>query len=219
MKTIWTNKVFFGTRKEDNARIYLSAPSWDCGWYWGFGYLGNKNEHYHLSGYKSKQHCIADRDGKFHVLTESRNKNIYDCLLEDYDLNPNIKSKLWEFCELIQTAYSLKETAELLGRGGSHYTSNPCKDTIVNTEEVNRINEVVLPAIFDAIHALLNRNVEKLYEELSEIFNSGHLTCTIEFMVKNKIHTDNLKDINGLTKGDINKIHSAYWKAFHANKK
>lgn len=40
---------YFGTVKKDKDRIALYAPTFDCGWYWGFGYLGNKNCHYHLS--------------------------------------------------------------------------------------------------------------------------------------------------------------------------
>ena len=40
-------KIQLGT--VDNESIFLSPPSWDCGWYWGFGYLDNKNCHYHLS--------------------------------------------------------------------------------------------------------------------------------------------------------------------------
>ena len=132
MKNI--EKVFFGIRKSDNERIYLTMPSWDCGWYWGFGYLGNKNEHYHLSGYAN-----------------GRNINMYDALLADYDLNENIKTNLWCFCELFKTAYALKETAEILGLGGSNYTANPCKDIIINKEEIKRINDIVLPAIFNEI--------------------------------------------------------------------
>jgi hypothetical protein len=141
METKWNKKVFFGTNK-DNEKIYLSAPSWDCDWYWGFGYLGNKDCHYHLSGYQNKNQ-------------ERRNKNMYDCLTEDYALNEKIKDNLWEFCELVKTAYTLKKTAEVLGRGGSHYTTNPCKDIIINKDEAKRINEIVLPTIFNAIHKLI----------------------------------------------------------------
>ena len=131
------DRVFFGTRKSDNARIYLTKPSWDCGWYWGFGYLGNKNEHYHLSGYQ-----------------DGRNINMYDALKEDYKLNKNIEKHLWTFVELVKTAYALKETAEVLGRGGSHYTKNPCMGYIVNPDEVKRINEVVLPKIFEELNKI-----------------------------------------------------------------
>lgn len=150
--TKWTKKYFFGTRKSDNVAVYISAPSWDCGWYWGFGYLGNKNEHYHLDSYQQKQHVFKLENGKYEIITEARNKNMFDCLSEDYDLSDKIKNNLWKFCELVKTAYNLKETAEVLGRGGSHYTVNPCADLIKNAEETKRINDIVLPAIFDEIY-------------------------------------------------------------------
>lgn len=103
-----------------------------------FGYLGNRYEHYHLSSYAN-----------------DRNINMYDALLEDYELEPRFKDNLWKFCELAQTIYNLKETTEVLGRGGSHYANNPCKNIIINKEEVARINNVVLPSLFNAIADLL----------------------------------------------------------------
>ncbi len=139
-------KNFFGIRKADKSRINITSPTWDCGWYWSFGYLGNKNEHYHLSSY-----------------SDGRNISMYDALLADYELNPILLgnadkfgsfSRLLAFCELSKTAYTLKETAEVLGRGGSHYAQNPCKDIIINKAEVERINKIVLPAIFAEIDKL-----------------------------------------------------------------
>lgn len=132
-----TREQFFGTRKSDGHKIYITQPSWDCGWYWSFGYLGNRNEHYHLDGYAN-----------------GRNINMYDALKEDYDLAPAIEENLWKFCELAKTAYTLKETAEVLGRGGSHYTTNPLAALIKNQDEVKRINEKVLPAIFNELAEL-----------------------------------------------------------------
>jgi len=129
------DKIRLGTRKSDGKGIFLTKPTWDCSWYWGFGYLGNRNEHFHLSSYAN-----------------GRNINMYDALTTDYDLNPKIKAKLWDFCELVKTAYVLKETAEVLGRGGSHYTKNVCASIIKNTDEVKRINEIVLPAIFEQLN-------------------------------------------------------------------
>ena len=137
MKTNKLNKHFIGTDKQTNENIYLSAPSWDCGWYWGFGYLGNRYCHYHLSNY-----------------AKGRNIDMYNALKQDYNLAPTLLTNLWQFCELAQTAYALKEAAEVLGRGGSHYTNNPCQDIIINKDEVTRINEIVLPAIFEAIEKL-----------------------------------------------------------------
>ncbi len=123
------NKYFFGTRKDDNARIYMESPKWSCGWYWGFGYLGNSQEHYHLDDYQESTVFHKKEDGDYYHGTEKRNKNIFSCLREDYVLCSGLSSdrNLWQFCELVQTVYTLKQTAEVLGRGGSHYTSNNCE--------------------------------------------------------------------------------------------
>ena len=166
METKWKDKIFFGTREEDNACIWLSRPSWDCGWYWGFGYLGNREVHYHLKSYQDRNRVLKDDKGDLCVVTERRNKHMYDCLLEDYDLNPKIKKNLWEFCELVETIYTLKEAAEVLGRGGSHYANNPCKEIIINKEEVERINKVVIPAMLDALYDLMTASTEEEEETL-----------------------------------------------------
>lgn len=120
--------------------IYLSAPSWDCDWYWGFGYLGNKHCHYHINGL-------------------NKNKNLYDAITEHFGDSFIIKehSDILLFCELITTFYTLKETAEVLGRGGSHYTGNPLAELIKNEPEVKRINEIIMPALFDQIYLLLKK--------------------------------------------------------------
>jgi hypothetical protein len=123
--------TYFGTRKSDGVQINLTPPSWDCEWYWSLGYLGNRHEHYHLSSY-----------------ADGRNINMYDALLKDYDLAENIKENLWTFCELMVTAYQLKETAAVFGRGGSHYTVNPVTQKIKRPDLAKEINEVMLPALF-----------------------------------------------------------------------
>lgn len=123
----------------DNESIYLDKPSWDCGWYWGFGYIGNKNCHYHL-----------DNLGESDLYTNIKNHFGDSFVIKKDD-------DLWTFCELVETAYSLIDTVGVLGRGGSHFTNNPCEDLIKNVDEVKRINEVVLPAIFKEIDLLLNK--------------------------------------------------------------
>jgi hypothetical protein len=132
----------FNMGEVDGDNIYLSAPSWDCGWYWGFGYLGNKNCHYHIEG-----------------LVKKHNANLFDAIKKEFGNTLTIKddSDLWTFCELTETAYTLKETAGVYGRGGSNYGTNPCEDIIVNKPEVERINKTVLPAIFNAIEVILKK--------------------------------------------------------------
>ena len=64
--------------------------------------------------------------------------------------------ELWTLCELMRTYYIMREYSDLLSRGGAHYTKNPQAELIKNDREYKRINEIVLPKIFDEIEALLS---------------------------------------------------------------
>ncbi len=119
---------------------YLAAPSWDCDWYWGFGYLQNKDIHHHVDG-----------------LGKTHNAHMFDALKKEYGDSLTIKDDkdLWTFCELMYTFYTLKKYAELCHQGGSHTTTNPCADILTLPEREKEINHVTLPAIFDALNDLL----------------------------------------------------------------
>lgn len=204
MKTLsnYPQKMLLGYN--DNQPIYLSAPSWDCGWYWGFGYIGNKDCHYHVSG-----------------LSEGKNTNMYDAFIEHFGNTLTVRrSQLWTLCELFETFYTLRKTAEVLGRGGSHYTNNPCKDLIINKDEVTRINEVVLPQIFEEIYKILIRNKDnkEIDKKLVALILKGDSSKVVKFMFKNNIHTDDLKLIKGISSHDFSVIHSCYWDEFHRTK-
>jgi hypothetical protein len=148
--TKWEDKFVLG--KVDGRNIYLSAPSWDCSWYWGFGYLGNKDCHYHLSGLTENEWYDTEKE-----CWRSEKFNLYDGIKKHFGdtLTITDEKDLWTFCELVSSAYKLKETAGVLGLGGSNYTTNPVTDIIKNEIETARINEKVLPAIFDALNDLL----------------------------------------------------------------
>ena len=183
----------------DGENIYLSPPSWDCDWYWGFGYLGNDNCHYHVSGLMKEV-------------------NLRDGLVEHFGSSLTIRpSDLWTFSELFVSFYALRNTAEVLGRGGSHLSNNPCKDVIINQDEVIRINGVVLPSIFEAIYEILERNRDNkaLFSRLVEVDGLGDTEVTVDFMLDNSIHTDDLVGVEGLFKEDVSRIHKVYWKRFH----
>lgn len=203
MKTVNYPKIKIGI--VDNENIYLSPPSWDCGWYWGFGYLVNKNCHYHVDS-----------------LTRNENVDLYDAFKKHFGKSLIVRdSQLWTLVELFKTFYILKETTEVLGRGGWHYTTNPVKEIITNKEETKRINEIVLPAIFDAIYQILIPSLEndKINKELVKLVLLGDTSKVIDFMLEYNIHTDDLSAIDGLTSYDINNTHTYYWTRYHSNKK
>ena len=154
IETIRTYKQKMYLGKHNEEEIYLTAPSWDCGWYWGFGYLGNRNCHYHVDGLKTIERFNFEKK-----VFEYEFVNLYDGFKKHFGDSFVVKndSDIWTLAELFETFYTLKETAEVLGRGGSHYTNNPAKNIIKNEAEAQRINEVVLPAIFDEIYNILEK--------------------------------------------------------------
>lgn len=136
MKTY--SKILLG--EAYNEKIFLSPPSWDCGWYWGFGYLGNENCHYHVDGL-------------------SKDKNLYDGFKEHFGDSFIVKedSDIWTLCELFQSFYTLKKSAEFFRQGDAYYTTNPCKDLLTDTDLEKKINQLLLPAIFEEIYKILNK--------------------------------------------------------------
>ena len=144
--TIFTTDIVLW--KLDGETVRLARPSWDCGWYWGFGYIQNRNLHTHFDSF--------DREN---------NRNLHDSIKQRFTGWGLTDADTWTFCELIKTFYALKETAEVLGRGGSHYTKNPLAELIKNPAEVERINGEIMPALFDAIYTLFREGTERKKEE------------------------------------------------------
>ena len=99
MKTLrHYNKIYLG-KNIYNEKIYLDAPSWECGWYWSFGYLGNKNCHYHVDGLK--------KDGNNNYI------NLFDGLKKEFRDTFIVKEDgdVWVLAELFETFYTLKKAA------------------------------------------------------------------------------------------------------------
>lgn len=166
------NYYYLGRELHTNTKIWLEKPSWDCGWYWGFGYVqsmvGNKEpskakdieSHTHWDSLVNNSHKNA-----FDWFVDTFGKTTTDCFDNpNKDKEPKCRftnKQLWKLCELMRSAYSLREAAEVLGRGGAHYGENPCQKTIMNKREAERINSKVLPAIF--------AEIGKIFDEVDKV--------------------------------------------------
>lgn len=116
-------KIYLGKTREDfnllsSEEIFLSKHSWDCNWYWGFGYIGNKNLHTHF-------------DSTF--LKETNIDKIF------YDTNIT-QDDYWIIRDLFIQAYSLKKTAEIYKYGGHQTTKKGITDIIQNENLVKKLN-------------------------------------------------------------------------------
>jgi hypothetical protein len=148
--------VYLLGKGPDGARYWLEEASWDCDWYWGLGYVNTfRGQPSLCKDIKSHQHFkglwLSSPEGKFrHCLSD----------WEGFQSTLTPREE-WQLAELMATAYTLKETAEVFGRGGSHYCKpDPEIAALVKQPElVRQINEVMIPAIMAKVYALLTPTV------------------------------------------------------------
>lgn len=143
--------VYLLGKDSDGVYYWLEESKFDCDWYWGVGYV----ETYTVNQCPAHSRDIASHQ-HFNGLFLNKNKNGYDAFKEFFAETTLKDSEVWKLIELIQSLYTMREYSDMLHVGGSHFTTNPCADTIKNEEEYKRINEVVIPAILKEVYSLLS---------------------------------------------------------------
>ena len=145
--------IYLLGRDADGINYWLEEASWDCGWYWGFGYVetytNNKNPHLSRD-INSHQHF----DGLF------LKGGIFDSFKKLLVETPLSDKEIWQLLELMETFYTLRDTSDLLTNGGSHITNNPLRDEIKNDFEKTRINTELLPKVFNEVYNILSPEKE-----------------------------------------------------------
>jgi hypothetical protein len=152
-KTKW----YLGNLKGNHPEaIYLEDFTWDCGWYWGGGYVGNRNMHCLFDG------CFLEvPDHRGHSLGAFTPKNISNgcsvweklsTFLDNAQYNEN---QWWRIKDLFKQFYALKEAAEVFQHGG-HCTSDKRDPREINKDMAAALNKhietVIIPLIRDALN-------------------------------------------------------------------
>jgi hypothetical protein len=134
-------KLHLGRNKIDGD-IYLSKHSWDCDWYYGFGYLGNKNTHFHMEQFLRNGPDLYSPIEKF--LTETK----------------ITQPEWWVILDMFKQAYALKHCAEVYQHGG-HLSSNAgVTDILRSGEKAKALNED-LGKLLDRTWDYVRKVVEK----------------------------------------------------------
>jgi hypothetical protein len=153
---------------KNDCYFWLEEPSFDCGWYWGFGYIEkytNNNpsiardiiSHSHFKGeIIGEQEIYNSKMGGFQ-------KGEYKYHLNEHDLKASVLSddESWKLSELMNSFYLLSEVAGFFHRGGSHISENPLISVLKDENMYRKINEVLIPKIFVEIDKLLKSNKEE----------------------------------------------------------
>lgn len=153
-KSNYRDTLYLGTTREDfkqlpSERIYLSKHSWDCGWYWGMGYIGNENLHCHF-------------EGAFLV-----GSNALD-ITKVFSQTKLTQDNWWTILEMFSSAYKLREAADLYHRGGSHISTNLCREKLKDEELAARLNKD-LKEVLDTVWKYIEVSIESnLQAEMSK---------------------------------------------------
>ena len=124
------DKIYLGDTMK-YGRLYLSKHAWNCGWYWGFGYIGNPCYHLHINSLLGSEHDVS----------------------KVFDVETKItQDQWWVIRDLFKQAYALEEAAEVYQYGGHQTTAPGITDCIKNLEMAAQINkdlEIVLNKVWD----------------------------------------------------------------------
>lgn len=143
-------EIYLLGKDAEGTLYWLEEPSWDCGWYWGFGYIETytNNKCPHLAkDINSHQH--------FDSLFLRGNKCCIDMFNEFFVETPLSKNEIYELCDYMKTFYTLQDMADLYKHGYSWITEQAKLDILKNEEQRDYINNQVLPQVFERIKKLL----------------------------------------------------------------
>ena len=170
-------KIFLGHLKGTSpSPIYLTGFKWNCGWYWGGGYIGNKNMHTHFNSCflecpDSRGHSL----GNFYdswtklpdylkeegVLRISNGAAVWEDLsffLDDAQYNTNQWQRIKD---LYKQFYIYRDAAEAFQYGG-HCTPTDRSKKEVNKRKAKSVNDhiesVIIPEIINALGYKINEN-------------------------------------------------------------
>lgn len=111
--------------------IWLEKHNWSCDWYWGFGYVGNRNCHFHI---------------------ESLVKGNSTKASELFNTTKFTDAQWWVMRDMIIQAYALQKAAEVYRYGGHQTTQKGYTDLIKDSDMAARLNadlKIVLDKMWD----------------------------------------------------------------------
>lgn len=153
----------------DKTAYWLEAPKWDCGWYWGFGYVetyvnkaGNQTNpknaydigsHQHISGFLGEQEI-------YNLEKQCWTKGEYVTNLIDskhFESTTFTEDESWQLTELFKQFYLLVEMSDFTHKElpGCHITTSPVNHGDLK-DWYKKINEVMIPAITTKILEILS---------------------------------------------------------------
>lgn len=149
---------------KDGIKYWLEEPSFDCGWYWGFGYI----ESYTNNNCPSRSRDINSHEHAENFYSKWCNERFEETTFSD--------SEKWVLCELFQNFYTLRNLAEAQYHNGKegNYTSkrNGFDFNRLFKKDIN-INKDFLPEVMAKIVSILGGGD---FEKLVDVYKARVIT-------------------------------------------
>jgi len=140
-----TDRICLGRLKENvdlsssGEVTFIEKHKWDCGWYWAFGYVGNRNCHYHFESMMSP------------LMRGTTYPPLF--LASEIFAVTNISDKeWWVIRDLFVQAYALKKAAAVYRYGGHQSSQTGVTDLIKNADKAASLNadlKLILDRLWD----------------------------------------------------------------------
>lgn len=141
-------KNFFLGLNKDGDKMWLVAPSWDCGWYWGIGYIHIYQQNWMPSKARDIS-CSTHFDSAFPS---------YNSFIDEFNNTPFTENEKWKIYEYMKELYILRKYSDMMHNGEAHITtgSKTLKEEQKNNiKEYNRINNILIPNVWKELEAIL----------------------------------------------------------------
>lgn len=150
---------------QEGRKVWLEAPSWDCEWYWGFGYIETYTNNASPGDSKdieSHQHINSSVMGQMFNYDYENGKEYKGEYIHNIYESPFFKSVTfsesegWELSELFKQFYTLRESAEMFGRGSCHISTSKATQGVLKRKEwADTINQDIIPQVTKRILEIL----------------------------------------------------------------
>lgn len=150
-KLISRHKGWLLGKNKRNEYCYLEPFSWDCGWYWGGGYLEwyrqNRSwgAHTHFDGLAKFEHYDSEKG-----VWIKEEFNLYDGFKKHIPIPAITDKQIWRLCDLMIQFYAFKQAAACFLHGG-HMTSDGRTDAEIDKETADMMNahikNVIIPEV------------------------------------------------------------------------
>lgn len=134
----------------DGTYYWLEAPSWDCEWYWGFGYIETYTNNKLLGGtsrdIRSHSHAVKFMSEYFTEWNGSKP------ILEKTTFT---EKEGWELSELFEQFYHLSQQAEFYKNGKMNVANTEIKSW-KDEAIAKKINAEMIPVVIGRIIEILS---------------------------------------------------------------